>query len=467
MKVLRDRIRRFFFPPSDSPRWILVLPYAVLIVLGLSLFGGGIPAWEYTNSTGFCGGTCHTMPPQNTAFLRSAHSNVSCEDCHVGRASFFTQFARKTGGLRELYSMTFKLYEYPIQARHLQPAVDTCEKCHRPDTLSAEKLLTIAHFGDSPTNPRTNIKLAMKTGGGTELEGYGAGIHWHTQNQVYYYATDSLDQVIPYVRLVNADGSMTEFVDIDSGFNVSNLDEGLLKQMDCTTCHNRITHNFKTPADSVDESMARGAISPEIPDIHKRAVEILSTTYATRAEAMQAIDDLEEYYKSTTYYPGHGDQIHTAIEEMKAIYDRTVFHDQKIDWTTHPNNIGHFNSPGCYRCHDGKHLNNRDQAVRLECNLCHTIPTVSSEEDPFIRLEINNRTKPESHLNANWINLHFRSFNYTCAKCHTIQDLGGVSNTSFCSNSACHGSVFTFAGFDSPKLREILELQIPTPPPAP
>jgi hypothetical protein len=46
-----------------------------------------------------------------------------------------------------------------------------------------------------------------------------------------------------------------------------------------------------------------------------------------------------------------------------------------------------------------------------------------------------------------------------------MDDPGGTSNTSFCSNSACHGSVYTFAGFNAPKLREILKDQLPTPEP--
>jgi len=48
-----------------------------------------------------------------------------------------------------------------------------------------------------------------------------------------------------------------------------------------------------------------------------------------------------------------------------------------------------------------------------------------------------------------------------------MDDPGGTSNTSFCSNSACHGNVYTFAGFDAPKLREILQSQLPPPEPAP
>jgi hypothetical protein len=40
--------------------------------------------------------------------------------------------------------------------------------------------------------------------------------------------------------------------------------------------------------------------------------------------------------------------------------------------------------------------------------------------------------------------------------------------TSFCSNSACHGTVWKFAGFDAPALREtILESLPPTPTPSP
>jgi hypothetical protein len=45
--------------------------------------------------------------------------------------------------------------------------------------------------------------------------------------------------------------------------------------------------------------------------------------------------------------------------------------------------------------------------------------------------------------------------------------MGGTSNTSFCSNSACHGNVFTFAGFDAPALHEILKDQISTATPKP
>jgi hypothetical protein len=153
------------------------------------------------------------------------------------------------------------------------------------------------------------------------------------------------------------------------------------------------------------------------------------------------------------------------MQELKDIYDRTVFHDQKVDWTTHPNNLGHINSPGCFRCHDGKHLNAQDEAVRLECNLCHSIPDVVGPDDFLTTIEISRGPEPETHLNPNWISLHNEAFGPSCATCHSMDDPGGVSNTSFCSNSACHGNVYSFAGFDAPALREILKAQLPTPEP--
>ncbi|MEW6402200.1 MAG: NapC/NirT family cytochrome c [Chloroflexota bacterium] len=459
----RERMQRFFFPPAGSPRWLFILPYAVLGVVTIALLFGGVHAWEYTNSPGFCGTVCHTMPPQNVVYLESPHANVTCEECHIGRASFTNQLMRKSQGLKETYYQIFSLYEYPIRAKALRPAVDTCEKCHRPETFSDDSLRNITRFASDLNNTPSTTYLIMKTGGGEEREGGGRGIHWHIMNPVYYYSDDPENQVIPYVRVMNEDGTYTEYTDIESGFDPSTINESQLKPMDCITCHNRITHEFAVPADSVDLAMSRGLIDPSIPLIHQKAVTVLSAEYSSRDEAMKAIAEIEEDYKSNLfdYYSTNGAKIKAAVAELQAIYDRTVFHDQEIDWTTHPNNIGHINSPGCFRCHDGKHLDAEQQAVRLECNVCHSVPVVSGAADFVTNIEISHGLEPESHFNANWISMHNQAVDVTCSNCHTTEDMGGTSNTSFCSNSACHGTVFTFAGFDAPALREIIQAQLP------
>jgi hypothetical protein len=405
------------------------------------------------------------MPPENTAYLQSPHANVTCEECHIGRASFGDQLTRKSQGLKEAYYQIFNLYEYPIRAKALRPARDTCEKCHQPETFSDDSLRVISHFASDLHNTQSKIYLILKTGGGAKREGLGRGIHWHIVNKVEYYSEDELSQKIPYIRVTNDDGSTTEYVDVESGFDPATIDKSKLVTMDCVTCHNRITHEFSFPEESVNTAMVRGQISPDIPLIHKKAVEALSAKYASRKEALAAFDAIQTYYETSDYYPGHGDQIKAAVQTIKDIYDRTVFHDQQIDWTTYPNNLGHIDSPGCFRCHDGKHLDDNQQAIRLECNLCHSIPTVAGPDDFVTKIEISRGPEPESHRNPNWISLHNEAFGPSCAACHTMDDPGGTSNTSFCSNSACHGNVYAFAGFDAPKLREILKDQLPAPEP--
>ncbi len=465
MNKFRTTLRNFFFPPRNSPRWMLVLPFTILGVVTISLLVGGAYVWEYTNSPAFCGTTCHTMPPQDVTYKISPHANVYCTECHIGRAFVGQQLARKSEDVYELYSMVTHAYEFPIRATRTKPDILTCEKCHLPETFSNDSLVSIPHFLNNQENTKTTTYLVLKTGGGAKREGLGRGIHWHIVNPVYYYSGDIENQIIPYVRVMNDDGTYTEYVDVELGFDPSTIDESQLKQMECTTCHNRVSHNFKPPEASIDEAMARGLISADIPNIHQNAIDVLYASYDLRDAAMEAIEGIEQQYKSTDYYAEHSDQIGQAVQSLKDIYDRTYFPDQEVDWTTHPNNIGHIYSPGCFRCHDGKHLNAENEAIRLECNVCHSIPEVSDLQDFVANIEISLGPEPESHQNPNWISLHNQAFNSTCADCHTTEDPGGTSNTSFCSNSACHGNVYTYAGFDAPALREVLQEQLPPPPP--
>ena len=458
-----SRLKYFFFPPPNSPRRAYILPYVVLGIFVIIFIVAGAYGWDYTNSPTFCGTTCHTMPPQNATYLVSPHSNVYCTECHIGRGFLGTQLSRKTEDLYEIYSMIFHTYEYPLQASRSRPARETCEKCHQPEAFSFDSLRTISHFQDDRDNSLLTTYLILKTGGGKKSEGLGKGIHWHVLNKVEFYSSDPLQQSIPYIRVHNDDGSVSEFIDVESDFDVSSIDDNELVTMDCITCHNRVSHDFKNPRDSIDSAMERGIISSDIPFIRKKAVEILSVDYPTTVEALDAFQSLESYYKenASDYYWDNKEEITLAISAIKDIYSQSVFLDQEVTWETHPNNLGHMNFPGCFRCHDGKHLDNKDEAIRLECNLCHSIPVVSSPREFITTIEFSHGPEPLSHLNTNWINLHHSVFDNTCTNCHTTSDPGGVSNSSFCSNSACHGVPYTFAGFDAPGLKEILFAGLP------
>jgi hypothetical protein len=266
-----------------------------------------------------------------------------------------------------------------------------------------------------------------------------------------------------------------EYTDITASFDTSAVKQSDLKTMDCITCHNRVSHTIPYPDESVDSSLARGVIAVDIPYIRREAVKALTKGYANEATAFAGIAKALDSFYETSYpefYITGAAKIQAAITEVQRIYSVSVFSDQLLDWNTHPDNLGHINSPGCFRCHDGKHLDPAKKAIRLECNLCHSIPVVAGPDKLVTNLEVDRGPEPASHLNANWISLHNMAYltDKTCANCHTMADDGGTSNTSFCSNSACHGTVYKYAGFDAQALRESLQGQLPTPttvPPVP
>jgi hypothetical protein len=467
-KRVRRALRAFFIPGEGSPRWRRTIPWVVPVAIVVGLVIGSAHAWAWTNSPEFCGETCHTMPPQFAAYELSPHSRVSCVECHIGRDFIGKQIPRKTVHTQFVFRMIFGLYEYPIYVKGMRPARDVCETCHAPTKFSDDSVRVIKHYKTDESNTPYSTYLVMKTGGGTQREGLGRGIHWHIENKVEFLSTDKLDQDIPYVRVTNADGSIDEYVDVESEFDTSSVDPSSLKTMDCMSCHNRISHTISYPVDSIESSLSRGAISSELPYIRDVGVQVLTREYADQEQAFAGIAQaLDNFYKTSypDFYATNADKVQAAITEIQRIYSVSVFKDQEVDWNTHPDNVGHVNSPGCFRCHDGKHLNAADEAVRLECNICHSVPVVVGSEDLVTDIEISHGPEPASHRNANWISLHNRAYDDTCANCHTTADDGGTSNTSFCSNSACHGVAYPYAGFDAPALREILREQLPAPPP--
>ena len=49
----------------------------------------------------------------------------------------------------------FNTYEFPIRAHRLQPARETCEKCHWPDKFYGDRIKTFARFAaDSASTAR-------------------------------------------------------------------------------------------------------------------------------------------------------------------------------------------------------------------------------------------------------------------------------------------------------------------------
>ena len=477
LRAIGRALRRFFWPSPDAGLGRRMLPYAALLSFLAVAFVTAGAGWEITNSSEFCGLVCHTMPPQYESFLHSPHARVKCVECHIGRATIATQFFRKAHDISHVIQFVGATYETPIYVKGLRPAPQVCEKCHNPEKFSANKQKEIKQYDAAKNNELTTTYLSFKTGGGTHREGLGKGIHWHIENDIEYIATDDphLQQEIPWVKVTNAATGETEIytdtaANLPADFVAQNQDR--IQQMDCMTCHNRDSHEFKNPDQAMDDAMARGIISPEIPYIKQNALAIMEREYPSNDHAYNAIEGLKNYYKTNwaDYYSDNQAQVDQAVEEIKALYGKMVYPNMGIDWTTHPDNVGHKASAGCFRCHDGNHLNANNESIRIECNLCHSIPLKAPQDGSTPEMALSEPYEPESHIDSNWISRHRFEFDATCEGCHDVSDPGGSSDTSFCSNSSCHATEWKFANLNAVNIVNLtnqLPAFLPTYPEAP
>jgi len=449
-------LRRFFWPDPGASFGRRLLPYASLLGFLAVIFAATGAAWEITNSSEFCGMVCHTMPPQYASYLNSPHARVKCVECHIGRATIATQFFRKAQDIGHVIKFVGADYETPIFVKGLRPAPQVCERCHNPDKFSSNRMEVIKRYDAAKNNELTTTNLSFKVGGGSEREGLGKGIHWHTQNKIEYIFTDDphLQQEIPWVKVTNpATGEIETYQDVDANlpadFAEQNADA--IQEMDCMTCHNRDSHTFKSPEKALDDAMSRGLISPEIPYFKLNAIAVMERQYPSNDYANNAIDGLKNYYAANyvDYYAANKEMVDAAVEETKVLYSQMVYPDLGITWATHPDNVGHKDSPGCFRCHDGKHLNEQQESIRIECNLCHSIPENAPADGSTAQMALTEQFEPESHIGTNWISRHRFEFDSTCEGCHDVSNPGGSDDSSFCSNSNCHATDWKYAGLDA------------------
>jgi len=360
-----------------------------LLIVGTASYRGV----EYMDSTNFCGKTCHTvMDPEYTAYQNSPHSRVACVECHIGPgAGWFVK--SKLSGLRQVFAVTFHTYSRPIPSpvKYLRPARETCEQCHWPQRFTGDKFLVNTSYKDDEKNtPQTDV-LLLKVGGRTWQGSVGIhGHHLSDNARIRYISTDNERMTIPAVYYTDDSGKTTEFISTDAKPSQQQLDKGDHRVMDCVDCHNRPTHAFDLPENAVDKQMSGGQISTDLPYIRKKAVEVLKVSYPTRDAAQKSIvAEINKFYQ--TNYPAIFQARRAVVEqagaEVARIYLRNVFPDMRVTWGTHPNNIGHNDSPGCFRCHDGSHTSADGQTIPNDCSTCHEV-LAAGEENPKILTDL-------------------------------------------------------------------------------
>ena len=195
-------------------------------------------------------------------------------------------------------------------------------------------------------------------------------------NKIEYVAADDQRQVIPYVHAQDLQGRVTEYYASDSKLSKEQIAKSPRHHMDCIDCHNRPTHVYVPPDQAVDQSLLSHKIDPSLPFVKQQAVAALTATYATTPQAVQGIaNSMQSYYEKS--YPDVAKSrqldIRNAVDEVQRIFQRTTFPEMKLNWQTHPNNIGHLYSSGCFRCHDGQHVSPEGKVIPKDCNTCHTV----------------------------------------------------------------------------------------------
>jgi hypothetical protein len=207
---------------------------------------------------------------------------------------------------------------------------------------------------------------------------------------VTYVAGDVKRQEIPWVSYRHEDGTVTEYASTESPPKADLVAHAERRTMDCMDCHNRPTHTFDLSENAVNREMAAGRISPALPFIHKVAVDLLKVNYRTRLAAETELPDaLRDYYRKNYFavYNSQRAQIEAAAKGILYIYLGNVFPEMNITWGTYPNNLGHTDFPGCFRCHDGNHKAKGGGEITQDCNACHSLLAMD-EPDPKILHEL-------------------------------------------------------------------------------
>ena len=256
----------------------------------------------------------------------------------------------KAAGVRRVLATVRSTYARPIvpEPQQLPTAAETCEQCHSPALRRGDRTRRVVEYADNEKNTEsvTTLKVHVDV------------IHRHLEKNIEYVATDKTRQTIPYVRITDRDGTVREFA--VAGTTPAQIRNGERRRMDCMDCHNRPSHGVApTPDRAVNEAIAAGDLPATLPFVHRESVKALKAGNPA---------GVGEFFRSQP-----PDQVAQAVAAVERIYRRNVFPAMNVTFGTYPNNVGHIDSPGCFRCHDDDHKSKDGKKIGQDCETCHSI----------------------------------------------------------------------------------------------
>ncbi|MEQ8763701.1 MAG: cytochrome c3 family protein [Planctomycetota bacterium] len=375
--------------PANRVVALLLLLIVLLIpFLAFTSYSG----YHYSESVEFCGQACHVpMGPTYTTYQHSPHASVPCTDCHVGDGAWW--FVRaKLNGTRQLISMMTDSFERPIPSplENMRPVGDICNRCHWAEMPKGTELVHLPRFASDESNTPHPVYMTLDIGRVGTPEEPARGIHWHAATEAHfveYVATDRQRLDIPWVRL-NVGGESIVYRS-DGLPSDAPPPEGELRVMDCLDCHNRPAHQHDSASEILDRLLDEGEIA-SLPFIKREGVELIAADYDTSEEGQSAIrSGLIAFYRES--YPEvaaeRSADIEKAASRIAREFGLNVFPEMNSDWRVRPDHIGHLDSPGCQRCHDGKHVSSNGQAIQRDCQLCHTFMAAAEDSASLVESE--------------------------------------------------------------------------------
>ncbi len=362
----------------------LVVFIGVATVINIVIFSQlTYRAVHFVDSNSFCGGACHqVMQPEFVAYKNAPHSRVDCVQCHIGPGAAW-EVKAKISGLRQVFKVVFNSYSRPTPApvHDLRPARDTCEGCHWPQKSVPDRLRVISKFADDESNSVTRSVLLMRIGGGSMKKGIH-GAHLEAGVTIRYRPADEKRQTIPWVERSRAGEAPTIY--LATGAKLEDIEKIPVREMDCIDCHNRPAHTYEMPEAAVDRAMAEGRISAGLPFAKKAGLAILRKEYKQGADYEVAAAFIDFYRsKYPTVFAKEKSTVESSAAGLLAIYQRNIFPGMKVTWGTYPNNIGHTDFPGCFRCHDDDHKAGKDKSISQDCGSCHEL-LATDEKEPKV-----------------------------------------------------------------------------------
>jgi nitrate/TMAO reductase-like tetraheme cytochrome c subunit len=452
--VTTPRHRRRWRAIPRVPRIRVAVPRSRPAILALVLALGGIgmvavftgaSLIRWTETADFCG-RCHQMAPELKAYEAGIHDTVTCGECHVEPGPI-GWIKSKIRGTEQLFEVVLGAYPKPIPAPNhadLPSTKDTCQQCHSVEQLAVNDAKISTQFAEDEPNTRQAVGLMIRPASGVPTD-VNSSVHWHVLTDVEYWSSDPNAQTIDMVQIRQQSGYTETFIaqkkvttSDDVQPDITRLQSAdAQRQMDCLDCHNRAGHDIPDPRTTVDAQMAADRIDPSLPYIKRESMQLLWASYPDVETADTAIDALHGFYRLN--YPAvaaaKSAQIDVAIADLKDLYRQIATPEMKVTASTYPDNLGHLDFPGCFRCHDGAHYLVKDgqltnQAIPSTCNTCHTFPQVGGQ---VATLPLG--TPPQTHTDSLWVFDH--------AKVATSKDPGGQS----CGD--CHAKDYCDACHDS------------------